>query len=340
MIHREEAKDAKFLKGAEGGGFLSSLRSSRFRFILHPSSFILLFPAVLFLAIFFFLPLARILSLSLDLSVLTAANLERAFSVFRFTFYQAALSTLLTFLLGLPSAILFARFDFRGKSLLRAITAVPFMLPTVVVAAGFNALLGPRGWVNIALGSLLRNTQYATLAEFQFTNTLYAILLAHVFYNTTIVIRIVGNALTHLDPKLEQAARILGADNWRTWTQVTLPLLRAPMLAAGLLVFLFDFTSFGVVLLLGGPRYATLEVEIYIQALHMLNLPLAGLLSLVQLGCTLAFAALYARFQRSARDVPLSPRVRGEGLRVPRGAGERLLVGGVALALALLILAP
>jgi len=304
MFHREETKDAKIsAKEAEGGGFVFS------RFIFHhfdfalrstpvgqrkPSSFIFLLPALLFLAVFFFLPLARILALSLDASVLTSENLLRAFRVFRFTFYQASLSTLLTFLLGLPAAVLFARFDFRGKSLLRALTAVPFMLPTVVVAAGFNALLGPRGWVNLAFSSL-RNTQHATLEPFPFIGTISAILVAHVFYNTTIVIRIVGNALAHLDPRLEQAARTLGASPFRVWTRVTLPLLRAPILAAGLLVFLFDFTSFGVILLLGGPQFSTLELEIYIQSMQFLNLPMAALLSLIQLLCTLAFSILYTR---------------------------------------------
>lgn len=274
------------------------------------SSFLLL-PAVFFLAVFFLLPLARILALSLDLSVFTANNLQRVFSVFRFTFYQAVLSTILTFVLGLPSAFLFARFDFRGKSLLRAITAVPFMLPTVVVAAGFNALLGPRGWLSFLFPQF----------SFQFTGTLTAILLAHVFYNTTIIIRIVGNALTHLDPKLEQAARVLGADNWRTWTQVTLPMLRAPMLAAGLLVFLFDFTSFGVILLLGGPQFSTLEVEIYIQALQLLNLPMAALLSLIQLLCTLAFSILYSRIVERA-FVPTTPKP--STARHPKSFRERL----------------
>ncbi|MEW5938735.1 MAG: ABC transporter permease subunit, partial [Chloroflexota bacterium] len=236
----------------------------------------LLLPALLFLAVFFFYPLFRILSLALSTDgeawllntdhwlLITGNSLS-------FTLYQALLSTLFTFLLGLPAAYLFARFDFRGKALLRALTAVPFMLPTVVVAAGFNALLGPRGWINIAI-STLSNTQHATLEPFPFIGTLTAILLAHVFYNATIVIRIVGAALTHLDPRLEQAARTLGANDRRVWWNVILPLLRAPLLAAGLLVFLFDFTSFGVILLLGGPQFSTLEVEIYIQALHLLNL--------------------------------------------------------------------
>ena len=243
-------------------------------------------PAILFLAVFFFYPLARILALTFNPALLDGGAFRIAFDALRFTVYQASLSTLLTFILGLPAAVLFARFEFRGKALLRALTAIPFMLPTVVVAAGFNALLGPRGWVNLTL---------FPSAPIPFVGTLWAILLAHIFYNTTIVIRIVGNALSHLDPRLEQAARTLGADTRRVWGGVILPLLRGPLLAAGLLVFLFDFTSFGVILLLGGPSFATLEVEIYIQALQLLNLPVAALLSLIQLLCTLVFSILYSR---------------------------------------------
>src|SRR5688572_2629009 len=82
-----------------------------------------------FLLLFFFFPLSRILAISISGSSLTSENLQIAFSALRFTFYQATLSTLFTLLLGLPSAYLFARYDFRGKTLLRAFTAVPFMLP-------------------------------------------------------------------------------------------------------------------------------------------------------------------------------------------------------------------
>ena len=255
-------------------------------------------PAILFLALFFFYPLARILTLTFDPRLfLDQGVLRIAQHALLFTFYQALLSTFFTFLLGLPAAILFARFEFRGKSFLRALTAIPFMLPTVVVAAGFNALLGPNGWLSFLF----------PLSIFQFTGTLTAILIAHVFYNTTIVIRIVGNALTHLDPRLEQAARTLGADTAHVWRDVTLPLLRGPLLAAGLLVFLFDFTSFGVILLLGGAQFSTLEVEIYIQALHLLNLPVAALLSLIQLLCTLAFSILYSRMV-THNLIPTTPR--------------------------------
>ena len=168
------------------------------------------------------------------------------------------------------------------------------MLPTVVVAAGFNALLGPNGWVNLGLMDLF----HLQSAPISIVGTLGVILLAHVFYNTTIVIRLVGNALSHLDPRLEQAARTLGADPPRVLSRLTLPLLRPSILAASVLVFIFDFTSFGVILLLGGPGFSTLEVEIYKQAVQIFNLPLAGLLSLIQLLCTLAFSILYSRIVR------------------------------------------
>jgi thiamine transport system permease protein len=257
-----------------------------------------------FLAIFFFLPLFRILALTLNTSVLTSENISITYYALRFTFYQAILSTLLTLFLGLPSAYLFARYDFRGKSLLRALTAVPFMLPTVVVAAGFSALLGPRGLFYV----------FFPLSNFQFAGTLTAILIAHVFYNTTIVIRIVGNALSSLDPKLEHAARSLGADTFHVWQNIILPLLRPSIFAATLLVFLFDFTSFGVILLLGGSQFSTLEVEIYIQAVHQLHLSLAALLALIQLICTLIFSILYTRVatrfiqQLAPRSVLIKPR--------------------------------
>ena len=249
---------------------------------------------IIFLSVFFFNPLARILWVGLN-PVARLSLPAGSFLVIRdaslFTFYQTILSTLLTLALGLPAAFLFARYDFHGKSFLRTLTAIPFMLPTVVVAAGFTALLGPRGWMNIALMHLFG----LVTPPLVFTGTLGAILLAHIFYNTTIVIRIVGNAIAHLDPRLEQAARTLGANPPRVFWRVTLALLRPSILAAALLVFIFDFTSFGVILLLGGPGFSTLEVAIYTQAMSFFNLPLAALLSLIQLFCTLAFSIMYSR---------------------------------------------
>jgi thiamine transport system permease protein len=288
-----------------------------------------------FLVIFFFFPFFRILSFSFSPDALSPPNLQLAVQTLFFTLYQALLSTLLTLLIGIPSAYLFARFDFPGRSLLRALTAVPFMLPTVVVATGFSALLGPRGWINLAL---MRSFGLSA-PPIQFVGTLGAILLAHVFYNTTIVTRMLGNALSRLDPKLEMAARSLGADGRRVWWNLILPLLRPSMLAATLLVFLFDFTSFGVILLLGGPHFITLEVEIYVQALSFLNLPLAALLALIQLLSTLVFAVLYVNLLRRTTSES-TQRSEAGNRHKPRSWREKSFVIALCAVLAALFVLP
>jgi thiamine transport system permease protein len=282
-----------------------------------------------FLIVFFFYPLSRIFALTFDYRTLTTEHLLLALNVLLFTLYQASLSTFLTLLLGLPSAYLFARYDFRGKTLLRALTAVPFMLPTVVVAAGFSALLGPRGLVH----------SLVPLVSFQFVGTLWAILLAHVFYNTTIIIRVVGNALSSLDPKLEAAARSLGADSFHVWWDVILPIIRPSIFAASLLVFLFDFTSFGVILLLGGSQFSTLELEIYLRVLKLPNLPLAALLSVIQLLCTLTISLIYTGVV-TRTTIQTAPRSAESNIRKPKHLREKILITSFALLLTSFFLLP
>ncbi len=280
-----------------------------------------LLPVLLFLGIFFFLPLTRILTLSLDSRFILApggAFYPRLASVLGFTFTQALASTLLTLLFGLPLAFLFTRYDFPLKPLLRMLTAIPFMLPTVVVAAGFNALLGPHGWLNLLLAE-------SGLPAIAFIGTFGAILTAHVFYNATIVIRLVGDAWASLDTRLLDAAHGLGADDWQTFWRITLPLLRPAILAAALLVFLFDFTSYGVILLLGGVKFATLEVEIYIQALQFLNLPAAALLSLIQLLCTLGLSSLYSRYVTRV-TTQVKPNSQALARRRPKTAFQKAVI--------------
>ncbi len=280
--------------------------------IRRTSSLALWVAPLAFMALFYFYPLSSILDVSFARSETGASRvfLEALMStsvrgILWFTLWQAALSTILTLILGLPAAYLFARYDFWGKSSLQALTSIPFVMPTLVVAAAFNALLGPRGWLNLALMEALDLSQ----PPIQFVNTLGAILLAHVFYNTTIIIRMVGDFWSHLDPRVGQAARVLGASGWCTLRSVTLPLLMPAITAAALLVFIFDFTSFGVILVLGGPRFATLEVEIYYQTISLFNLPLAAALSILQLACTLGLTVLYTRLSsRLSRPITLRPR--------------------------------
>ncbi len=296
---------------------------------------------MLFLGLFYFYPLGSILALSfgrggqgwLQPFVETLSD-ESLRGILWFTLWQAVLSTLLTLVIGLPAAYLLARYRFRGKGLLRAISGVPFVLPTLVVAASFNALLGPNGWLNLGLMQLF----HLSSPPVHFVNTLTAILVAHVFYNTTIVLRLVGDFWARLSPRIEQVARTLGASGRQVFTKITLPMISPALLAAALLVFIFDFTSFGVILILGGPHFATLETEIYYQTVALFDLPTAAVLALMQLLCTLALTIIYAR---------LSARVsRPAELRAPQSVARsfsprgRLLAGVFIALLLLFFLAP
>ena len=192
---------------------------------------------LLFWALFIFFPSGKLVSLAFSQSsslIDKPINWQIITDATGFTFFQAGLSTILTILLGLPAAFLFGRFNFPGKNTLRIASTLPFILPTVVVAAGFNALIGPKGWLNLILMGLMNSSNPVINIQ----NTLAAILLAHVFYNTSIVIRIVGSSLAQLDRKLEDAAQTLGASPWKTFVKVTLPLILPSILSAVLLVFL------------------------------------------------------------------------------------------------------
>src|SRR6266545_3096925 len=299
---------------------------------------------LLFLAVFFLYPLTAILRLSFGGGagsalggVGMAALLADPYylQVVLFSTWQAGLSTLLTLLLGLPAAYIFARYQFRGKTLLRAIATVPFVMPTVVVAAAFTALLGPRGLLNAALQSLLQ----LDAPPIQLDKTLGMILLAHVFYNYTVVLRIVGGFWSTLDTRLEQAAAVLGASRARAFGEVTLPLLLPSIGAAALLIFIFSFSSFGIVLLLGGPTFATVEVEIYRQTAQFLRLDVAAALSLVQMLATLLMTLLYTRLQARGA-VPLDLRARAANARPAHSWRPRLVVGGNIAILMTLLGAP
>jgi thiamine transport system permease protein len=290
---------------------------------------------LLYLLVFYFYPLEAILRLSLTGRgrVEPALLLERLLSagnlrVIRFTFGQALLSTLLTLILGLPGAYVFARYSFPGKRIIQALTTVPFVLPTVVVAAAFSAVLGPQSLLSRWFGQ-----------GFDLRYTLAAIIIAHVFYNYTVILRMVRGFWANIDPYLEQASRTLGASPWRVFFEVTLPLLMPVIATAGLLVFIFCFTSFGVVLILGGPRFATLEVEIYRQTINFANLPLAAALSVVQIMFTLALTLAYTGLQqRLSRSMDLKPEWVTQ--RRPRTLSEIGLVAANLVLMGVLLLYP
>jgi thiamine transport system permease protein len=243
--------------------------------------------------------------------------------VARFTVVQAFVSTVVTVVVAFPAAWAFARFDFPAKRSLRAATLVPFVLPTLVVGSAFLTIAGPNGAVGTDL-----------------TGTLFLIVVAHSFYNYAIVVRGVGAYWERIDPRIEDAARTLGASAFMTFRTVTLPLLRPAIASTSALVFLFSFTSFGVVLLLGDLRHTTIEVEIWRQTTAFLRLDVASTLAVLQLVGVGVILAGYGWFQRTtavqfehAPAPQLRPRKGWERAAVMAALGSMVVILGTPLLL-------
>jgi thiamine transport system permease protein len=239
-----------------------------------------------FLAIFFALPVAGMLARGfapggvLDLGgfaeVLSRARTQR---IIGFTLAISAAATVISVVVGVPVAHALYRLALPGRRTLRAIVAMPFVLPTVVVGVMFRSLLAEGG----ALGGLGLDGEWG------------GILAAFVFFNLAVVVRTVGAAWEGLDRRPEEAAATLGAGPATVFRTVTLPALAPSIISAASIVFLFCATAFGVVLTMGGLAYGTVETEIYLLTTALFDLRGAAVLSVVQLVAVVAMLLLADR---------------------------------------------
>ena len=239
-----------------------------------------------FLAVFFALPVAGMLARGiapggvLDLGgfaeVLGRARTQR---IIWFTLAMSSAATVIAVLVGVPVAHALYRLALPGRRTLRAIVAMPFVLPTVVVGVMFRSLLAEGG----ILGGLGLDGEWG------------GILAAFVFFNLAVVVRTVGAAWEGLDRRPEEAAATLGASPAVVFRTVTLPALAPSIISAASVVFLFCATAFGVVLTMGGLAYGTVETEIYLLTTALFDLRGAAVLSVVQLVAVVAMLLLADR---------------------------------------------
>ncbi len=227
---------------------------------------------------------------------------------------QALASTALALAVGLPIANVVSRYRFRGRAFAQALVTVPFVLPTVVVALAFRTLLGS----GVPQGFLL-------------------VVLAHAYVNLAVVARIVGSQWAQHDPDFENVARTLGATRWRAFLDVTLPSLRPAIASSAAVVFVFSFTSLGIVLLLGDATTRTLESQILRQTSVLLDFPGAAATALVQL---VVVSAVLLTGAAAARRSP-ARRMRPAVLRpVPMSRVARTAFRATVGAAYVIVLAP
>lgn len=237
---------------------------------------------------------------------------------------QASITCVAALVLGLPIAWVLARFEFSGRSLVLRLLMLPFVVPTLVAALGVLALWGPSGVLGVAFGINLQDTPWL-------------LLYGNLFFNLCLVVRAGADALAQVSARQVSAARTLGATSWRAFWRIEWPAI-APLLMSSLcLVFLYCFAGFGLALILGGQRYATIEVEIYTLVAHELQIGQASALALWMLMLTGSVAVVYAVFEKR-----LAAPMRNEPIerRRPRGAGQWLALAAALTALLFFCAAP
>ncbi len=233
---------------------------------------------LVFLAIFFYYPMFTILKLGLWNGSPTLSYIKDILEnpyhrhVIIFTLEQAAASTALTLILGIPGAYIFAKYDFPGKRILKAFMTVPFVMPSIMVALGFLLLFGRNGLFEDIFG-----TNFGILYSWK------AIILANTFYNFPVVLRMVSALWQRINPHYEEAARTLGARGWRLFFRVTLPLLSPAIFASAMLTFVFCYLSFAIPLILGGYRYATMEVDIFTSIVTLMDFRTGAAIAVIQM---------------------------------------------------------
>ena len=232
---------------------------------------------LIFVAVLFYWPIARITSLGFAGEWLATLGSEKNQEIIWFTLWQAGISTIATLLIAIPGAYLLYRKSFRGRLIVRALITVPFVLPSIVVAVGFTVFRNVHDfWIDLGFTFL--------------SDPIYWIIAAHVFVNYSIAVRTIGGVWATMDSEIEEAAELDGAGRLKTLIAISLPQLRPAIFSAAALVFLFSATSFGIVLVLGGAQVQTIETAIYFAATQFLDLEGAAALVLVQ---TLITAAAF-----------------------------------------------
>lgn len=230
-----------------------------------------------FLGVFFVAPVVMTLSSFTDITVLRETVTNSFFiKIAWFSLWQAVLSVVVTLAIGLPATWALSRVSFPGSQILRGILSAPFVMPAVVVASGVLAVLP----VNNNTGVL-------------------PILWAHAMFNISVVLRIVGPRWELLDQRLEHAAATLGAHPIHTFRYVVWPHIKNSTVNAALLIFIYCFTSFGVIVIVGGFRRRTLEAEIFTQAIRLGDTTTATALAVMQIAMIgIVFAVVRTRSGR------------------------------------------
>jgi len=244
-------------------------------------------------AAFFLLPLLGLLIRSPWRDAFTALSAPETIEALKLSLLASLSATAIGLLFGVPLAWVFARLEFPGRDLLRALTTLPMVLPPVVGGIALLLAFGRRGLVGSWLDSAFGITLPFTTA---------GVVMAEAFVAMPFLIITVEAGLRSMDRRYEEAARALGAKRWRVFTQVTLPLIAPSLFAGAVLCWARALGEFGATITFAGnfPGVTqTMPLAVYL--LLETNQEASYILSLVLLLVSLAvLVALRHRWLGSA----------------------------------------
>jgi len=218
---------------------------------------------------------------------------DRTIGLIKFTIFQAFLSTLLSVIIGTLLAWSLAHQNsFKGRSFLIALLSSSLVLPTLIVVFGIISVLGNNGWLNRVL---------LYIFDYSFNNSIYGlsgILIAHVYLNASFAARSLLHIFESIPQERYKLAKSLNFSTIERFRLIEFPAIKLSLKSISSTIFLLCFTSFAIVLTLGGsPSYNTLEVAIYEAVKLDFDIPLALKLALIQFSITIILVFLSANFK-------------------------------------------
>lgn len=294
---------------------------------------ILVILPLLFIIILFYTPLINILLHGISLTFIKEIIYSNYYrKIISFTLYQATLSAILSVIIALPGAYIVTRYDFRGKRVLLSLTSLPFILPSILTVLGFVLLFGNNGIINRFLMNIIGFEK----PPLRILYSLKAVLLAHIFYNFPLAIRIISNRWRKIPYELTEASYSLGVGRVKSLFTVTLPYLKSSIATSFTLIFLYCFMSFGIILVLGGgPSLSTIEVEVYRFARVSLNISKAATLAIIESIITILVLRIYLLSEKKEYILPI-----GRKLTKTFSIRGTILAIIYAIPLILIIIAP
>ena len=242
---------------------------------------------ILYLSLIVLIPLATLVVKTAALSpseLWALATSRRAIASYQITFGASLAAALVNVVLGTFVAWALVRYRFPGRAFLDAMVDIPFALPTAVSGLALTAVLAPTGWIGRWLAPLGIKAVFNPLG----------ITLALVFIGLPFVVRTVQPVLEELEPELEEAAAVLGANRWQVVWRVVFPAMTPALLTGFALAFARAIGEYGSVVFISGNKQFETEITPLLIMTRLEQFDYAGATALALVMLVTSFAMLLA----------------------------------------------